>query len=403
MISMNMKNQLSPFFLIFTAIALLLIVSSCGNNKQAGNNEVVFEGRFIHSRANVVYFDVIHVESAARIDSIVLDEDGAFQLRYKTEKPVFFKVSTSEDNFITIIADPGETITLSGDINALSESYTVSGSPASDLVAKYLEFTRGQYKKLDTLSLIWENNKYSENKLDLRDSLDLLSKSIFADQRNYVLDLIKKNPNSLGSLFVLYQYFGRAPVLDPFEYFELYESLAKSLSAIYPDVEHVGHLNMRVNKTRLAIKEEEEIKARLDTGKVAPDFSLPDINNNTIKLSDLKGKVVLLHFWGSWSDESIRQLNALRNYNQTYGQKGLVIFSVSFDYDKDMWTNAIDAEDMKWYNVCDLKYTDSPIAKLYHVEQTPFFYLLDRDQVIAKKSGNIDEIGNAIYKLFFAH
>jgi peroxiredoxin len=398
-----MKNKLRPIVLFVASVALSFIIFSCGNSKKADSDEIVLEGRFIHSRANIVYFDVIHVESTERIDSIVLDEDGAFQLRYPTKKPVFIKLFTAEDNFITLVAEPGELITLSGDINALAESYTVSGSPASELVAKYLEFTRGQYKQLDTLSLIWENNKYSNNKLVLRDSLDSLAKTIFSDQRNHVLDVIHKNPESLGSLFVLYQFFGRNPVLDPFEYFNDYESLAKTLSAKYPDFEHVGHLNMRVNKTRLAIQEEEEIKLRLDTGKVAPDFTLPDINEKMVRLSDLKGNIVLVHFWASWSAESVRQLSALRYYNQIYGPKGLVILSVSFDYDKDMWEKAIDDEDMKWYNLSDLKYTDSPISKLYHIEQTPYFYLLDRNQTITKKSSNIDDIGNAIYKLFFAH
>ncbi|MPM16807.1 Thiol-disulfide oxidoreductase ResA [bioreactor metagenome] len=234
----------------------------------------------------------------------------------------------------------------------------------------------------------------------IRDSLDTLAKTIYADQRNFTLDLINKNSASLGSLFVLYQYFGRQPVLDPFEYFSVYEKLAKNLAAKYPDFEHVGHLNMKVNKTKLAMQEETEIKNRLDTGKVAPDFSLPDINENQFKLSDLKGYVVLLHFWASWSGESIRQLPALRQYQQSYGPKGLAIVSVSFDYDRNNWTATVEKEKMKWTNICDLKYTDSPIAKLYHVEQTPYFFLLDRKGIIVSKNSNIDVVGNEIYKLF---
>ena len=97
----------------------------------------------------------------------------------------------------------------------------------------------------------------------IRDSLDTVAKIIYKNQTDYTLKLINKNPESLGSLFILYQYFGRQPILDPFEYFSVYENLSENLSNKYPDFEHVGHLKIKVNKTRLAIKEEEEIKSRL--------------------------------------------------------------------------------------------------------------------------------------------
>ncbi|MGD9493877.1 MAG: redoxin domain-containing protein [Bacteroidales bacterium] len=395
-----MKKLLFIFLSLTSFASATLLLSSCGNSDTASENEILIEGRFIHSRANVVFIDVIHVEDIERTDSLILDEDGTFRFQRETDKPLFLKISTAEDNFITLIAEPGQTITLSGDINALAESYTVSGSPASEILAQYLAFSRNQFKNLDTLALIWENNKYAENKMAVRDSLDSTAKIIYKNQTDYTLNLINKNPESLGSLFVLYQYFGRQPVLDPFEYFSVYENLAKKLAAKYPDFEHVGHLNMKVNKTRLAIKEEEEIKNRLDTGKVAPDFSLPDINENQFKLSELQGYVVLIHFWASWSAESMRQLPAIRQYQQNYGPKGLAIVSISFDYDREMWTATVEKEKMKWTNICDLKYTDSPIAKLYHIEKTPYFFLLDREGIIVSKNSNIDIVGNAIYKLF---
>lgn len=395
-----MRKLFFAFLILASSAASVVLISSCGNKDTASEKEILIDGRFIHSRANVIYIDIIHVEEIEKTDSLILDEDGAFRFRRETDKPLFLKISTAEDNFITVIAEPGQTITLSGDINALAESYTVSGSPATELLAQYLAFSRNQFKQLDTLALIWENNKYAENKMAVRDSLDSTAKIIYKNQRDYTLDLVKKNPESLGSLFILYQYFGRQPVLDPFEYFSVYENLAKKLAAKYPDFEHVGHLNMKVNKTRLAIKEEEEIKNRLDSGKVAPDFSLPDLNENQFKLSDLKGHVVLLHFWASWSSESMRQLPALRQYQQNYGPKGLAIVSVSFDYDREMWTATVEKEKMKWTNICDLKYTDSPIAKLYHIEKTPYFFLLNREGEIVNKNSNIDFVGNDIYKLF---
>jgi len=390
---------LFAFFLIITASTLLL-TPSCGNKNEAGENEILINGRFIHSRANIVYIDIIHVESLERIDSIELDEDGSLQFRYETDKPLFLKISTAEKNFITLIAEPGQTIELSGDINALAKTYTTSGSPASELVATYLSFTEKQYARLDTLALIWENNKYAEDKMALRDSLDSLSNIVFHDQQQYALNILKKNPESLGSLFILYQSFGRAPVLDPVEYVSVYEDFAKRLASKYPGSEHVGHLNMKVNKTRLAIKEDSEIKERLDTGKMAPDFALPDINDEMVKISELKGRIVLLHFWAAWSPESIRQLAALRQYQQTYGAKGLVIVSVSFDYDMEMWKTAVTKEKMKWINICDFKYTNSPIAKLYNIQQTPYLYLLNREGIIVAKSNSIDIVGNEIYKLF---
>ena len=383
-------------------LSLILILTSCGGNQNgAADDEIIIEGRFINSRGNLVYLDIIHVEDIQPLDSIRLDENGSFTYTYKTDKALFLRILIEEDNFITLIAEPGEHLIVSGDVKALSETYTVSGSPASELVAEHYSFTQKQYDKLDSIFQVWDQNKYSDNKLELRETLDSLVKVTEEAEKDFTLQLAEKNKENLGTLFILYQHFGRKPILDEFEYFDLYNEIAKNLAKKHPSNEHVIHFNGKVNSVKLAIQEEAEIKARLDSGKVAPNFTMKDINKNAFALEQLRGYVVLLHFWGSWSPESMMQLNTIRYFNKTYGPRGLAIVSVSFDFDEASWTEAVNDEKMMWYNVCDFKHNQSPIARLYHVDEIPFMYVLDRDGTINTKSASVDTIGQSLYELLY--
>lgn len=389
-------------FHIVILILASIFIFSCGNqNSNVGEDEFIIEGRFIHSRGDLIYIDILHVEKIEKLDSIRLDENGTFLFKQQSKEALFLRIYIANDNFITLIAEPGEKIMLSGDVKALAETYTVSGSAASEIIATHNEFTRKQYNELDSIFKIWEDNKYADNKLALRDSLDILVLSTEKKQKEFTKKLISSNLNSLGSLFIIYQRFGRNPILDEFEHIELYNKLAKNLAKKYPSNEHVNHFNAKTKKIQLLIQEEEEIKARLDTGKTAPDFTLNDINKNLFKLSQIRGYVVLLHFWGSWSPESTMQLNSIRYFNKTYGPRGLAIVSVSFDFDQETWTEAVNDEKMSWYNLCDFKHTHSPIARLYHVDQIPFMYVIDRDGIIRNKSASVDTIGQSIYELLY--
>ncbi|PLW94942.1 MAG: hypothetical protein C0592_01210 [Marinilabiliales bacterium] len=393
-----MKKLLLNSFGLFS---IILLLASCGGNKSADQDEIIIEGRFIHSRGNLIYIDAIHVESVQTLDSIRLDENGSFTFKYKTDDALFIRVLVEEDNFITLIAEPGQHIILSGDVKALAETYTVSGSPSSELVAEHYAFTQKQYNKLDSIFLIWEQNKYADNKLEIRETLDSLVDATEKEEEEFTHNLVKNNPDNMGALFIMYQQFGRNPILDEFKYIDLYTQVAENLAKKYPSNEHVNHFNAKVNRIQIAIKEEAEIKARLDTGKVAPNFTMKDINKNLFALEQLRGYVVLLHFWGSWSPESMMQLNTIRYFNKTYGPRGLAIVSVSFDFDEFAWTETVSDEKMMWYNVCDFKHNQSPVARLYHVDNIPFMYVLDRDGVITAKSASVDSIGQSLYELLF--
>jgi len=115
----------------------------------------------------------------------------------------------------------------------------------------------------------------------------------------------------------------------------------------------------------------------------APDFSLPNIKGNLVKLSDYIGEVVLVDFWASWCGPCRKSNpNLLRLYNK-YKRKGFEIFGVSIDEDKNALKRAIVADKMSWVQVHESGGWEGPVASSWKVEAIPASYLLDRSGKIA--------------------
>ncbi|MBO4503935.1 MAG: TlpA family protein disulfide reductase [Bacteroidales bacterium] len=121
-------------------------------------------------------------------------------------------------------------------------------------------------------------------------------------------------------------------------------------------------------------------------GAIAPDLAFPDPDGNIRKLSDLRGKVVLIDFWASWCGPCRRESPNVRNVYAKYHDKGFEVFSVSLDRDANNWKKAIKDDQLVWPNhVSDLKYWSSEAAAIYGVRSIPSMFLLDRDgRIVAK-------------------
>jgi len=121
-------------------------------------------------------------------------------------------------------------------------------------------------------------------------------------------------------------------------------------------------------------------------GAIAPDLAFENPEGKILKLSDLRGKVVLLDFWASWCRPCRQENpNVVKVYKQ-YHEKGFDVFSVSLDKDKTSWIKAIDTDGLVWPNhVSDLGYWQSQAAKIYGVSSIPATFLIGRDgRIIAK-------------------
>ncbi len=128
----------------------------------------------------------------------------------------------------------------------------------------------------------------------------------------------------------------------------------------------------------------------LRPGNKAPELAYKNPNDSVIKLSSLKGKIVLIDFWASWCGpcrmENPRVVEAYNEYkNKAFkgGEKSFTVYSVSLDMYKQAWQKAIAADKLVWpYHVSDLKQWSSEAAEKYEVSSIPTNWLLDGRGVI---------------------
>lgn len=291
-------------------------------------------------------------------DTAVISADGKFSFRGEIAEPDIFRVSLTEENAVLMVIDARhiQVHCLSDDLRRTCE---VEGSPAS-VELQALMSLEDKFRREITRA---EEGFLSARRAGETDSLIFFQEK-FLDLKRARIDglkqFIRRNQHSFTSAYATWALLEEADAL-------FVDSMVAVFNKHIPESKYVRLLNERVQRNAIAV------------GATAPGITLPQPDGTAFSLSSLRGRIVLLDFWASWCRPCREENpNTVRLYER-FKDDGFEILGISLDESKAQWIKAIEADQLPWRNVSDLKGVNSEVVQAYQVQAIPMTVLLDEE------------------------
>jgi peroxiredoxin len=365
----------------YSFIALVLVMASC---KDASVFKI---SGTVKNPDKIKKVYLLEADSAqiSVIDSTAIGDSGNFEFKHVAPYANLYKLRIGGAIY-DLIAKNGDAITFSTDQSDKAHTYEIKGSDNSE---KIQEFNKLSNYWGDKNGKIVEEYQAKVEKVGKEsDSLVAIYRPMFMknmdDYANAVLKFVADNKTSLAAFYAMSS-------LEPTKYEQQMVAYADELKdkAAFSDNPAVR----RFINQMMGIKP-------LSLGHKAPDFTITSLDNKPVKLSDYKGKYVMLDFWASWCGPCrAENPNVVKAYT-AFKDKGFNILGISLDTDKGEWLKAIAADKLTWAHTSDLKRFEGATEQLYHIEAIPTNFILDPQGVIVAKNVRGDELEAFLNKTF---
>ena len=379
-------------------IKILMIGAAAAMMAACSNNKFHVEGELTEAADSVLYFEHVGLNGIEEAGRVTLGEDGRFSFSGEApEAPEFYRLRVS-GQIINVAIDSTETVTIKARYPQMATDYEVSGS-ANNQKIKELALKQIDFQER-TLALEGSGSLSTD---ELRDSLQRMLYTYKEEVKN---DYIFKEPYRSYAYFALFQTLGPWLIFDPknnVDDIKVFAAVATSWDTFYPGAERGENLhniaiegmkNLRIMNAKKRPIDVEQTKIE-ESGVI--EVQLTDNRGRVQRLTDLKGKVVLLDFHVFALQDSPTRILSLREYYNKYHAQGLEIYQVSLDQDEHFWKQMTDA--LPWICVRDAEGLNSSLLVSYNILNLPEFFLIDRENNLVKRSSQMKDLDTEIKAL----
>lgn len=347
--------------------ATIMMLSSCDSRFEGSR----VDAEIANAEGSLLLMeDIATVEKVIVDSAIVINSKAAFKL-YTNEGIYRLRDAASNQMVFLYVDGKGGRQQLTWDL-LQPEAYQVKGSRESEdlqRIVAYASKSAKEYALLDSVQ------KSGSADLEITAQAISLNRSLLKD---FITKMVDSLPNADVAAFAL-NYAEMKPENLPYLVATTEKLKKKDARARYAALWYETFNSYRDGLLS-------NIEYGFQIGTKAPDFALPHRLGDTLRLSDFKGKFVLLDFWASWCQPCRKENPNLVEAYRSFRKRNFTIVSISLDSKKEQWENGIETDKLMWrHHASDLKKWRSPIVQTYDLKAIPASYVLDSNGVIVGK------------------
>ena len=366
---------------ILLSVLAIVTLFSCSRKDQ-----MKISGNIQNASKQKVYLEQLNVDQSVVVDSTETNRKGQFSFKREVTTPTFYNIRIGKNAFVTLLGEPDMHIQLKGNLEDLNNNYWVDGSEGS-LWLKMLNYQLNRTRQtMDSLrnayNALPEGKAYDSIRVHLETEWD----TITGRQIKFSKDFILKHAVSPASYYALYQKFDNDNfILTPETNLHSYKIVASALKAMFPESQYtkaiLKHLDLiKKNDNILRLQ---QLIANSET--TLPEIKLPTSEGDTIALSSLKGKFVVLDFSVLGGADGRAYAAEMKKVYDKFRNRGVRIYQVCLDQNRLAWQRLVKQYGITWDCVWDADALQSRIARRWNIRTVPANFIINPKYEIVGK------------------